>query len=289
MRKVLKRMRPMLAALATGALLWCGAPAVQAMDEIMPLSELEEGMTGELYTVVDSSGDIRSFEVTILGVMRNGKSMPFIMARSEGAFADTDGGLMQGMSGSPVYVDGRLIGAGSATLKEMNPHTFLITPIEEMLPIWDMPDTKAKGRSSVVDLKKAQDKEAEEKKDDGTAPKEPKDGKSSDGKDKADDKGKKDDSAEKVSPQKTESASPESGKDSSAKEKESSPSKDEEKPSKPSEAKESKDAKDEGKPSRPSEAKESKDAKDEEKLSKGSEAKEEKSADAKESADKGGK
>ena len=307
MRKVLKRMRPMLAALATGALLWCGAPAVQAMDEIMPLSELEEGMTGELYTVVDSSGDIRSFEVTILGVMRNGKSMPFIMARSEGAFADTDGGLMQGMSGSPVYVDGRLIGAGSATLKEMNPHTFLITPIEEMLPIWDMPDTKAQGRSSVVDLKKAQDKEAEEKKDDGTAPKEPKDGKSSDGKDKADGKGKKDDSAEKVSPQKTESASPESGKDSSAKEKESSPAKDEEKPSKPSEtkeskdakdeekllkrseAKESKDAKDEEKLLKPSEAKESKDAKDEEKPSKRSEAKEEKSADAKEAADKGGK
>ncbi len=100
------------------------------MDEIMPLAELQAGMTGELYTVVDASGDIRSFDVTILGVMQNGKSMPYIIARSEGAFADTDGGLMQGMSGSPVYIDGRLIGAGSATVKEMDPHTFLITPIE---------------------------------------------------------------------------------------------------------------------------------------------------------------
>ena len=196
LRKVLKRMRASLAVIAAGTAIWCGAPAAQAMDEIMPLSEIEEGMTGELYTVVDTSGDIRSFEVTILGVMQNGKSMPFILARSDGAFADTDGGLMQGMSGSPVYVDGRLIGAGSATLKEMDPHTILITPIEEMIPIWDMPDTKNQGRSSVVDLKKAAkekaEKEAEEnKKDDGTAPKEKGDAALSESKGAADGKEKK--------------------------------------------------------------------------------------------------
>ena len=164
----------MFAAMAAGTFFWSASPEAMAMDEIMPLSELQEGMTGELYTVVDGSGDIRSFDVTILGVMRNGKAMPYIVARSEGAFADTDGGLMQGMSGSPVYVDGRLIGAGSATLKEMNPHTFLITPIEEMLPIWDLPDTKDQSRPQVVDLKKrAEEKEKAEaepegeKKDDG--------------------------------------------------------------------------------------------------------------------------
>ena len=157
----------MLAAMAAGAFFWNASPTAMAMDEIMPLSELQEGMTGELYTVVDGSGDIRSFGVTILGVMRNGKAMPYIIARSEGAFADTDGGLMQGMSGSPVYVDGRLIGAGSATLKEMDPHTFLITPIEEMLPIWDLPDTKNQPRTRAIDLKKhaEEKKKAEEKKD----------------------------------------------------------------------------------------------------------------------------
>ena len=121
MRKVFKRIRYMLAAMAAGTALWGFAPEARAMDEIMPLEEVEAGMTGELFTVADASGEIRSFEVTILGVMRNGKAMPYIIARSEGAFADTDGGLMQGMSGSPVYVDGRLIGAGSATLKEMDP------------------------------------------------------------------------------------------------------------------------------------------------------------------------
>ena len=78
----------MLAAMAAGTALWGFAPEAQAMDEIMPLEELEPGMTGELYTVADGSGEISSFEVTILGVMQNGKSMPYIIARSEGAFAD---------------------------------------------------------------------------------------------------------------------------------------------------------------------------------------------------------
>ena len=156
----------MLAAMAAGTALWGFAPEARAMDEIMPLEEVEAGMTGELFTVADASGEIRSFEVTILGVMRNGKSMPYIIARSEGAFADTDGGLMQGMSGSPVYVDGRLVGAGSATVKEMDPHTFLVTPIEEMLPLWDMPDTKNQTRPRLVDLKKtAEEKAKEEEKD----------------------------------------------------------------------------------------------------------------------------
>lgn len=166
LRKVFKRIRYMLAAMAAGTALWGFAPEARAMDEIMPLEELEAGMTGELFTVADASGEIRSFEVTILGVMRNGKSMPYIIARSEGAFADTDGGLMQGMSGSPVYVDGRLVGAGSATVKEMDPHTFLVTPIEEMLPLWDMPDTKNQTRPRLVDLKKtAEEKAKEEGKD----------------------------------------------------------------------------------------------------------------------------
>ncbi len=160
LRKMFNRIKYMLAAMAAGTALWGFVPEAKAMDEIMPLEEVEAGMVGELYTVADASGEISSFEVTILGVMQNGKSMPYIIARSEGAFADTDGGLMQGMSGSPVYVDGKLIGAGSATVKEMDPHTFLITPIEEMIPLWDMPDTKNQSRPQTVDLKKKAEEEA---------------------------------------------------------------------------------------------------------------------------------
>lgn len=180
----------MLAAMAAGTALWGFAPEARAMDEIMPLEEVEAGMTGELFTVADASGEIRSFEVTILGVMRNGKSMPYIIARSEGAFADTDGGLMQGMSGSPVYVDGRLVGAGSATVKEMDPHTFLVTPIEEMLPLWDMPDTKNQTRPRLVDLKKTAEEKAKEEGKDAKAETE-KAGKDAKGKEEPKDEAKK--------------------------------------------------------------------------------------------------
>lgn len=158
MKRIAKRM---IAALTAAAALSFGSPAFAALPDILPLDEVTEGMTGTLYTVVDATGDIVSFDAEILGVYRtDGSSLPYIIARSEGAFADTDGGLLQGMSGSPVYVDGLLIGAASATLSNMNPHTFLITPIEYMLPLWDMPDEKNQRRPAAIDLKKA----AEERK-----------------------------------------------------------------------------------------------------------------------------
>ncbi|MGP1585387.1 MAG: SpoIVB peptidase S55 domain-containing protein [Schwartzia sp. (in: firmicutes)] len=153
MKRIGKRI---IAALAASWALSFGSPAFAAPPEILPLSEVTAGMQGTLYTVVDPSGDIVSFDAEILGVYRtDGSSLPYIIARSEGAFADTDGGLMQGMSGSPVYVDGLLIGAASATLSNMNPHTFLITPIEEMLPLWDMPDKKNRRPTPAIDVKKA--------------------------------------------------------------------------------------------------------------------------------------
>lgn len=112
-----------------------------AAPDIMPLKNIQQGMTGRLYTVTNPSGQLESFSVKIIGVMQNGRAtQPFIIARSEGSFAETDGGLLQGMSGSPVYVDGKLIGAASATINKMDPHTFLITPIEDMLAIWNLPD-----------------------------------------------------------------------------------------------------------------------------------------------------
>lgn len=158
MKRIAKRI---IAALTASAALSFGSPAFAAAPDILPLDEVTEGMEGTLYTVVDATGDIVSFDAEILGVYRtDGSSLPYIIARSEGAFADTDGGLLQGMSGSPVYVDGLLIGAASATLSNMNPHTFLITPIEYMLPLWEMPDTKNQRRPAAIDIKKA----AEERK-----------------------------------------------------------------------------------------------------------------------------
>lgn len=142
------------------------APSVHAMPPILPYSEVTAGMQGTAYTVLDASGEIRAFPVEILGGMEGGKGdQRMIMARTGGDFIEQVGGVLQGMSGSPVYVDGRLVGALSAGMKDLSPYTFFITPIEDMTPLWSMPDTKNQTNIDTVDLVKAieERKKAEEK------------------------------------------------------------------------------------------------------------------------------
>ncbi|SHK54272.1 SpoIVB peptidase S55 [Selenomonas ruminantium] len=162
-----KDIRKMVAAGLASMMMWVPA-STYAMDPIMPHSQVEEGMVGTAYTVVDSSGQLKDFQVDIVGNMDNGKgSQPMIMAKASGPVIEQTGGILQGMSGSPVYVNGYLVGAVAAGIKGMTPYTFFITPIDEMTPLWSMPDNKNKTTLSTVNLKKAAEtrkKEAEEDK-----------------------------------------------------------------------------------------------------------------------------
>ncbi len=159
--KLARQLSLAIAGITAAGSLWFGSvPTASAMPEIMPVTELTGGMTGEAYTVVDDSGEIRSFDVEIIGVMGSGRgSRRMILARASGPVVEMAGGILQGMSGSPVYIGDRLIGAAAATIKEMDSRMFLITPIEDMLEIWNMPDPKAVRNNKKIDIKKA----AEEK------------------------------------------------------------------------------------------------------------------------------
>ncbi len=127
------------------------------LPPIMPTSEIERGMVGEAFTVVDDTG-LQSFRVDVVGLMDAGKgTQSMIMAKASGELIDKVGGVLQGMSGSPVYIDGRLAGAVSAGLKEMRTSTFFITPIEDMLQLWNMPDTKNRIVSTALDIKTTQE------------------------------------------------------------------------------------------------------------------------------------
>ena len=115
-----------------------------AMPEIFPFAQIKSGMSGKAYTVVDGSGKIENFDVDIIGLTDEGKgSNRMIIAQASGEVIKRTGGILQGMSGSPVYIDGKLVGALAATLKEMDPYTVFITPIESMLELWTLPDPKA--------------------------------------------------------------------------------------------------------------------------------------------------
>ncbi len=148
----------------TALFLSAQALPVWAMDPILAHDQIREGMTGTAYTVIDSSGELRDFQVDIIGLVDNGKgSQPMIMAKASGPVIEQTGGILQGMSGSPVYVDGYLIGAVAAGIKEMTPYTFFITPIDEMTPLWKMPDRKNKTRIHTIDIKKAAEDAAKAK------------------------------------------------------------------------------------------------------------------------------
>ena len=143
-----------LLSVATVAVIMMLPNVAAALPPIMPIEEIERGMVGEAYTVVDDSG-LQSFRVDVVGLMDAGKgTQPMIMAKASGSLIDKVGGVLQGMSGSPVYIDGRLVGAVSAGLKEMETSTFFITPISDMLELWNLPDEKGKLTFRTVDIKK---------------------------------------------------------------------------------------------------------------------------------------
>ena len=139
----LRNFKKKMLALGLSLSLSMGVTAAASLPPTLPLSEVYPGMEGTAYTVVDESGEIVPFHVDVVGTYDEGSSTNRIMAKASGPVVERTGGTLQGMSGSPVYVDGALVGALSAGIKGMSLYTFFITPIDEMLPIWDMPDYKA--------------------------------------------------------------------------------------------------------------------------------------------------
>lgn len=105
-----------------------------AQTRMLPLEEVRPGMIGVGRTVFTGS-KLEDFKVEVLGVMRNviGPKRSLILARLEGGpLAKT--GVIAGMSGSPVYVDGRLMGAVSYALGQFSTEPICgITPIAEMV------------------------------------------------------------------------------------------------------------------------------------------------------------
>jgi len=107
---------------------------------ILPLDQVKAGMKGKGRSVF-GEGRIEEFEVEILGVLRNiGPKRNIILAKLKGDILDY-AGVIEGMSGSPVYVDGKLIGAVAYSFGSFVKEPIAgITPISEMLSI---PERKA--------------------------------------------------------------------------------------------------------------------------------------------------
>lgn len=111
-----------------------GAGAAPAAVLTMPLREVKPGMTGVCRSVF-SGTTAEDTAVEILGVLTNiqpGRNL--ILARLKGKVVD-QAGVIQGMSGSPVFLDGRIAGAVAYSFPYAKEAIAGITPIEEMLAI----------------------------------------------------------------------------------------------------------------------------------------------------------
>lgn len=102
----------------------------------MPLDEVKEGMTGYGRTVFKGT-EVESFPVEIKGIIQQGYDRQLILIKTGGEKIEEIGGVASGMSGSPVYLEDRIIGAIAYGWTLSDHRIALVTPIEAMQKIWD--------------------------------------------------------------------------------------------------------------------------------------------------------
>src|SRR3954470_20802030 len=133
--------------LTAAAIAAFGLVPLPAAPSLMPVEDVKAGMVGTGRTIFEGT-ELKDFKVHILGVLRNVQAPKrnLILARLEGGpLAET--GVIAGMSGSPVYIDGRLVGAVSYSIG-----SFPKEPIAGITPIGEMIDATAEtgGRRAVA-------------------------------------------------------------------------------------------------------------------------------------------
>jgi hypothetical protein len=138
-------------------LLLCTAIVVSAQNprntRFMGVDEVRPGMKGVGRTVFEGTA-IQEFQVEIMGILKNVQpKQDLILARLSGGPLEKTG-VIQGMSGSPVYIDGRLLGAVAYSFPFAKDPIAGIQPIAQMLELLDRPPAAtrpaAAGPESIV-------------------------------------------------------------------------------------------------------------------------------------------
>jgi hypothetical protein len=115
----------------------CALPASAAdAPQIFPLSQVKPGMSGEMYTIFQGD-QIQKVDLQVIGVLQNalGPKQDVIIVKLLGSQA-AETGVVAGMSGSPVYIDGKLVGALSLKIGAFTKDAIGgVTPIANMLQV----------------------------------------------------------------------------------------------------------------------------------------------------------
>src|SRR5580658_4756075 len=129
-------MRKVVLALAFVVLSLAQHLPAQTSQPTIPVSQIHTGMRGYALTVFEGIKP-ESMDVEVLGVLRNmnGPKGDIILVRLHGAKVEYTG-VVAGMSGSPVYLDGKLAGALAFRIGEFSKEPIAgVTPIADMLEI----------------------------------------------------------------------------------------------------------------------------------------------------------
>jgi SpoIVB peptidase S55 len=113
---------------------------------IFPLKDIKPGMKGVVYTIFEGDA-IEKVDLVVIGVLENalGPKQDVVLVQLLGEKVEHTG-VVAGMSGSPVYFDGKLAGALSLKLGVFTKEAIGgVTPIENMLSVIDTPEAAPTG------------------------------------------------------------------------------------------------------------------------------------------------
>lgn len=138
-------MRASRKATSLGLLFWVGFAAAQSggpplAAEPFPLADVHRGLRGTAWTVFEGTTP-EPMDVEILGRLKDaiGPGQDMILGRLHGTKPEFTG-VVAGMSGSPVYIDGKLLGALAYRIGQFSKEPICgITPIASMLQVRDLP------------------------------------------------------------------------------------------------------------------------------------------------------
>ncbi len=134
------------------------AAGTQTDAEFMTLADVRAGMKGTGKTVVEGTR-IDAFDVEILAVLKGETATgDLVLVKVSGEAVEAAGGIAAGMSGSPVYVDGRLLGAIAYGYESADHSIGLVTPIEEMLKVFAAAGRPIPSQASLSDPVKLGDR-----------------------------------------------------------------------------------------------------------------------------------
>lgn len=117
-------------------ILLCGfASTVYGLELFLP-EEVRPGLRGIGKTVI-SGNTIETFDVEVLGLVPQSPPLNnLIMIKASGDVIDRSGGIAEGMSGSPVYIEDRLLGAIGYTYAKTDHRIGLVTPAVDMFKLY---------------------------------------------------------------------------------------------------------------------------------------------------------